>query len=408
MSSIKNMIAKHGSDMVIYACVLILVIFGIVMIGSASVGQIAVKGENFPIINVTKQIVFVVAGAIIMIVINGRLTRKQINKRFVWLIYFIGLFTMILCRFLTSTKGSYAWIRLGPITIQPAEFMKIALILLMAYYFGEVESQLQITSNMSPKQRKRMREYKRLECVIIPLSAVILAFLVGVLVQKDLGSSFIMVCVCLMIGFCAPSRYYKRTKRNIGLLLIVGSIAVIFLANFVLKSYQLGRIQSWLNPLADTQGTGMQLTNALVAFASGGIFGRGFNKSRLKYGYIPESHNDMIGAIIAEELGLVGVALFMIPTLIIIYRMFIYGTKIKDPKSKLILYGIGSYFFMHLFINLGGVTGFIPLTGVPLLFISAGGSSTVAAMIAIGIGQSIIARYNREKNKEKLMELENV
>ena len=172
--------------------------------------------------------------------------------------------------------------------------------------------------------------------------------------------------------------------------------------NFILKPHQLGRITTWLNPLLDEKGDGWQLVNALVAFSNGGLFGQGFGASRQKYGYIPESHNDFIVAIIYEELGLVGFLLFLIPYCIIIYKMFHYGMKVKETKSKLILYGVGLYFFTHLLVNVGGVSGLIPMTGVPLLLISSGGSSTWAAMIGIGIAQSIIAKYNRDLLKEQI------
>ena len=154
--------------------------------------------------------------------------------------------------------------------------------------------------------------------------------------------------------------------------------------------------------MGDIEGDGWQLTNALIAFATGGLFGKGFGPPTQKYGYIPESHNDFIVAIIYEELGLVGFMLFLIPYIIIIYKMFHYALRIKDTKSKLILYGVGLYFFTHLLVNVGGVSGFIPMTGVPLLLISSGGSSTLAAMMGLGIAQSIIAKYNRDLLKEQM------
>ena len=182
----------------------------------------------------------------------------------------------------------------------------------------------------------------------------------------------------------------------------VGFVFIVLLGAFVLKDYQLGRIITWLHPLKDPLNDGWQLTNALIAFAGGGLFGRGFGASRQKYGYIAESHNDFISAIIFEELGLVGFLLFLIPYVYIIYKMFDYGFKIENTSSKLVLFGIGTYFFTHLLINVGGVSGLIPMTGVPLLLISSGGSSTLAAMCALGVGQSIIAKYNRDKLKEQI------
>ena len=122
----------------------------------------------------------------------------------------------------------------------------------------------------------------------------------------------------------------------------------------------------------------------------------------MKYGYIPESQNDFISAIIVEEFGLFGFALLMIPYFYIIFKIFKYGIKNENIPDRLILIGIFSYFFLHLFVNIGGVSGLIPMTGVPLIFISAGGSSTLAGLMSLGIAQSIIKRYNRNKLKKKV------
>ena len=135
----------------------------------------------------------------------------------------------------------------------------------------------------------------------------------------------------------------------------------------------------------------------MIAFADGGIFGLGLGNSIQKYDYIPEAHNDFIGAIIYEELGIFGLALIIIPTAIIIFRLLKYADQIQDNKSRVILIGISSYFMLHLLVNLGGVSGLIPMTGVPLLLISAGGSSTIASLMAIGIAQAIISKFNKEQ-----------
>lgn len=122
----------------------------------------------------------------------------------------------------------------------------------------------------------------------------------------------------------------------------------------------------------DPYNSSYQLVNSLIAFSNGGIFGLGFGNSTQKYGYIPESHNDFIGAIIYEELGIIGLALVIIPTCIVIFKLLKYSNEVKENKSRIILLGIASYFFLHILINLGGVSGLIPMTGVPLLLISSG------------------------------------
>ena len=181
--------------------------------------------------------------------------------------------------------------------------------------------------------------------------------------------------------------------------IFIGVCAVILtiIGTTVLQPYQLGRIYSWLDPMSDPYNSSYQLVNALIAFSDGGLFGLGFGNSTQKYGYIPESHNDFIGAIIYEELGIIGLGLVIIPTCVVIFKLLKYSNEVKENKSRIILLGVSSYFFLHLIINLGGVSGLIPMTGVPLLLISAGGSSTVSAFVAIGIAQAIIAKHNRQK-----------
>lgn len=399
---IKRIFKKHGVDRTIYICVFILTIFGIVMIGSASVGQTATKGATYATVNMVKQAIFVAVGYVFMIFLARCFKKSWVNSSTTWVFYFIGIALLLVC-LLWSSKGSHAWIKIGPFTIQPSEFMKLIMICFLSFHFGEIEQLCQVPSNISRRKKEELYKRKFWYCIARPILAILVAFVIIGFVQNDLGSALIFAFICMIIFYATPRSYYSKYKK-ITLVLLAGVIGLAGLSVFfqILKPHQLGRIYTWLNPLSNPTGEGWQLTNALIAFSTGGLFGKGFGSSTQKYGYIPESHNDFISAIIFEELGVVGFMLFLIPYVIIIYKMFDYGIKIEDTKSKLILYGIGTYFFTHLLINVGGVTGFIPMTGVPLLLISSGGSSTLAAMMSIGVAQSIIAKYNRDKLKEQL------
>lgn len=398
---LKRIFKSKGIDKTINICIIILTVFGIIMIGSASVGQTASKGATYATINMIKQVMFVAAGSIVMIFLTRCFKKSWVNQRTTFILYVLGLCLLVLCLFWES-KGSHAWIPFGFFTIQPSEFMKIFMILYLSFHFGELEELCQIPRNISKNQKETLQMRKFWYCFLRPVIASIIIFLVIGFVQKDLGSALIFLFICVVMFFVSPRPYYNHYKIMALGLMGVGVFVVIFAMFFILKGYQLGRIYTWLNPLADPINSGWQLTNSLIAFASGGLFGRGYGASRQKYGYIPESHNDFIAAIIFEELGLVGFLIFLVPYCIIIFKMFDYGMKIKDTKSKMILYGVGTYFFIHLLINVGGVSGFIPMTGVPLLLISSGGSSTVAAMMSLGIAQAIIAKYNRDLLKEQM------
>ena len=399
---LKRIFKRRGVDKTVYFCVVILTIYGIVMIGSASVGQSAKMGPMYASMNMIKQAIFVLGGFAAMIFLTRCFKKSWVNANSTWIFYAIGLVLMLACLFFEDGKGSHAWIRIGSFTIQPAEFMKVIMILFLSFHFGEIEEYCQIPRNITRQKKEELQKRKLWYCILRPILAIFIAFFIGVFLQKDMGSSLIMAFICMMLFFITPRPYYTKYKKLALILLVIGFILILLSATFILKPYQLGRIYTWLNPLGDIEGDGWQLTNALIAFATGGLFGKGFGSSTQKYGYIPESHNDFIVAIIYEELGLVGFMLFLIPYVIIIYKMFHYALRIKDTKSKLILYGVGLYFFTHLLVNVGGVSGFIPMTGVPLLLISSGGSSTLAAMIGLGIAQSIIAKYNRDLLKEQM------
>lgn len=399
---LKRIFKRRGVDKTVYFCVVILTIYGIVMIGSASVGQSAKMGPMYASMNMIKQAIFVLGGFAAMIFLTRCFKKSWVNANSTWIFYAIGLVLMLACLFFEDGKGSHAWIRIGSFTIQPAEFMKVIMILFLSFHFGEIEEYCQIPRNITRQKKEELQKRKLWYCILRPILAIFIAFFVGVFLQKDMGSSLIMAFICMMLFFITPRPYYTKYKKLALILLVIGIILILLSATFILKPYQLGRIYTWLNPLGDIEGDGWQLTNALIAFATGGLFGKGFGSSTQKYGYIPESHNDFIVAIIYEELGLIGFMLFLIPYVIIIYKMFHYALRIKDTKSKLILYGVGLYFFTHLLVNVGGVSGFIPMTGVPLLLISSGGSSTLAAMMGLGIAQSIIAKYNRDLLKEQM------
>ncbi len=400
---LKRIFRRKGVDKTIYVCVVILTVFGIVMIGSASVGQTASEGTSFATVNMIKQTVFVVSGFGFMIFLTRCFKRMWINYKFVNIIFVVGIIALIICRFFSHANGSYAWIRLpGGFSLQPAEFMKVIMILFLAFYFGEMEEMCQIPKQLSRKEKEDLQIRKFRYCLGIPIAAIAITCFIILFIQKDFGSAFILGFICLMMFFVTPRPYYTKYKKLAGIALLVVVIVAGLTSTIFLKGYQLGRIETWLHPTSDYTGSGFQLTNGLIAFSNGGLLGRGFGASKEKYGYIPESHNDFIAPVIYEELGMVGFMLFMIPYIIIIYKMFDYGMKMKETKCKLVLYGVGIYFFTHLFINIGGVSGLIPMTGVPLLLISSGGSSTWAAMIALGIAQSMIARYNRDSLKEQI------
>lgn len=399
IKKIKQLFKSRGVDKAIYLSTFILAVFGIIMIGSASIGSVTKYGTPYALKNMASQAIFVIAGAGIMIFIARVFKTRYITYSSSMKLFLLGIFLMIICLFWSDSKGSHAWIKFGSLfSLQPAEFMKIGMILIMSYFLTESDKAFVVKGRFKTQALKSaFYKEKFLKCVFLPMMLVMIVAAIGLFIQNDFGTTVIIVAICFVCFIATPRRYFKKYKRIVWAFLAVCAVLFLIVGTTVLKGYQMSRITTWLDPLSDPYNTSQQLVNALIAFKNGGIFGLGLGNSTQKFGYIPEAHNDFIGAIAYEELGIIGLGLIIIPTCIIIFKLLGYSQKIKKNKSRIILLGIASYFFLHLLINLGGVSGLIPMTGVPLLFVSAGGSSTVTAFTAVGIAQAIIAKYNRQK-----------
>lgn len=395
------MFKRTGTDKTIYACTIFLACFGIVMIGDASVGMSASRGSNFATINLLKQCVFVAGGFFCMFLFARVYKTRRISETIMLSAYVICILMMLAC-LMWTINNSHAWIKVGPITIQPVEFMKLVMIIILSYIFGVLPDQIRISNRLSAEKRKKLVRRKFILCVAFPALLVFFAFFICWKVQKDMGSGLILLIMSACLFFATPSQYY-RPYKIIGLFLVFLAVLIFILFHErFLKGHQMARIASWLNPLKDIYGSNYQIINGFVGYTNGGLIGRGFGNSIMKFGYIPEAQNDFISSIIVEELGLVGFAAFFIPYSIIICRLFRYAFCMKESRDKLTLIGIASYFFVHLMVNVGGVSGLIPMTGVPLLLISAGGTSTLMALTCIGVAQALIAKYNREKKQEAI------
>ena len=386
-----SMRMPKGYDRWIYFSMLFLIGFGILMIASASMG-LEVGDSGYLLKTVVKQIIFGIAGYIAVLVLAGRFRLEWLRSmNFLFVIGITG-FALVFTLAFSSAGGAQAWIRLPipgiEVSIQPSEFAKIMAILIVAAYLGDVKVQFKTTWLLVRRP------------VYILLAYV---FIILVL-ESDFGSAAVLAAISY-ICFLIPSNkqlWHMQRGMVIGLAVILG-LAVFMLTPYgeaiigmlPLQEYQINRIYSSINPFSDQYGSGYQLINGLVSFASGGWFGVGFGNSVRKYTNFPAANTDFILAIIVEELGFIGFLMILVPYCIIIFRLMNYALKIRNEKAKIILIGVAMYFLLHFILNVGGVTGLIPLTGVPLLMISAGGSSTLAAMSALGIAQAIISRYKR-------------
>jgi cell division protein FtsW len=289
-------------------------------------------------------------------------------------------------------SGSKAWILLPigitQVTLQPSEFAKVALILIIAAYTGDV------------KKTFKDKNYIWKRPFFIGLGY---AFIVLVL-QHDFGSAVVMGTICVVCILIPSHPQLRSFQKFIGWFYAVGMLFAVFLLSplgepvirhLPLEDYQISRILSAIDPFQDQYNTGYQLILGLIAFAAGGWKGLGYGASVRKYTRFPAANTDFILAIIVEELGIFGFLAVMIPYTIIVVQLFRYALKMRSEQGKIILVGVAMYIVIHSLFNIGGVTGLIPLTGVPLLMISSGGSSTMSLMAALGIAQAVILRWNR-------------
>ena len=283
--------------------------------------------------------------------------------------------------------GAQSWIRVAGVNIQPSEFAKIIILI----YFSSV---------FAKKYENGTLQNIR-ESVGPPI--IILLIVVGlVMSETDMGTSFIIVVGALSV-IAASGINHKGAFKLLSIVTVsavaVGSIVLFFLWDTVMTGSRKGRILSYLNPFDYASGSGFQIVNGYIAIGSGGVTGNGLGDSVQKMGYLPEPHTDVIMAVISEELGIFGGIIVIGGLGFIVIRALTLAIKAKDPQARMLATGIGSVIGIQTFVNLGGLMGIIPLTGVPLPFISYGGTSVILMSIAVGILMNVSMFIKYEKKK---------
>ena len=306
---------------------------------------------------------------------------------------FIVMFILLLIpQLMPSINGAKSWIRIGSFSFQPSTLAQLFIIMYMAF----------ILETRKEKLRQICTSSELLKIFSIPLALVTL-----IAAQNDTGMMLITLSVIGIMTLCS-NMHSKNVKKILSLALIAG-IAVLML--FMIKnalfssgtSYRTNRLKVFLNPFSeDLAAAADQVINSYVAFGNGGLFGRGLGNSIQKLGYLPEAHTDFILAIIAEELGFVGVLFVVTLLLIIIGKVIFSGTKSRNTFSAMYSLGFASLLVVQGVVNIGGVTASIPMTGVPLPFISNGGSSILILSIGLGIATNILShvKYLRSNSKK--------
>lgn len=366
---------------------LALVIFGSLMVASAEMGN-SVGDTSYLTSVIVKQVVYALIG------IGAYFACMHINilKRKTSIFYglYIAMLVLLLaCRVFGQVNGAYAWISFGSVaTIQPSEFAKVFMILFGAKMLGQDH-----------------KERNRNNFITFAVAAGIY-FIVIAKVQNDFGSAIVLAAICYCILMIPPYKELREYQKWMTIAIFVGlaGIAIILsppvteLMKLKSDNYMIGRFLAAANPFLYRYDNGYHVIMALVSFANGGIFGLGYGNSIHKYMNFPNPSNDFILPVIVEELGIVGFAGFIAAYCFLLIPLIRMSFKTKYTSSKMILLGVFVYFIVHFILNVGGVSALIPLTGVPLLLISSGGSSLMASMAGLGFAQHELIR-NKKANE---------
>ena len=360
-------------DHLLLLIVFILVGIGIVMVySSSSISAAARFGDGIHFLK--RQSCFALIGLLFMLLVMN--IRYQTLKRFVYPIFITSLLLLILVLIPgigTSIGGSTRWFRIGPLSFQPSEFAKLALIIFLAYSLS-----------------KKGKKIKSFSIGFLPHLIVTLLMSALVLLQPDFGTAMILIFLFFILMFVAGSKFIYLTY-----VLSAMSVGCYFLISCV--GYRLDRVIAYLNPWEDPTSTGFQIIQSFLAFGSGGLWGVGLGSGKQKLFYLPEPHTDFIFSIIGEELGFMGVLSIIILFIILFCCGVRISTKAPDIFGTYLALGITSLIILHTVINLGVVMGLLPTKGSTLPFISYGGTSLVTNLISIGILLNISSQLSTKR-----------
>lgn len=376
-------------DRLVTISALALVVFGSLMIASAEMGNSA--GDTSYLTSVIlRQLLYVAIGLVVYILlVNIRVIR--LNTYIYYVIYGLILMLLFSTRFFGEIGGAYAWITIGNgATLQPSEFAKVFMIALAAKMFGK---------DLHEDNMRNMTSYAILSIIYIVLI---------VFYQHDFGSGVVMLVICFCCAFLPAYKEYVTVHMVmlglialalLGIGLIMSPPVNEFLKNHA-GSYMIGRFLAANNPFMYQYDIGYHVIMSLVSFANGGMIGLGYGNSIHKYMNFPNPSNDFILPVIVEELGFVGFAILVLLYSLMLYPIIRGSFRIKRVSGKIIMLGVFIYFVTHFILNVGGVGGLIPLTGVPLLMVSSGGSSLMAALASLGLAQNELVTLRKAETDE--------
>lgn len=375
-------------DFTIIITYVLLSLIGLIMIYSASMVNLYQNpNSGNPMALFNGQFRFVILGFLLVFFMTYFMSGEFFkNKRLhVILIAVIFIVLLITHFFGIERNGERNWLQIPIINqeLQPSEFFKIIVILYLAYIYDKKREMV-----------GTLRKENFFPLLLIGVISLLVLF-------NDFGTWLVIfaIIVGMFVYSGLPMKIVLVVGGFVGLVISVILAGRFLISGEVVSGYQRARIETFMNPFLDPTGSGYQLTNSLISISHGGLTGTGLGNGVMKLGYLPEPHTDFIFAVIAEELGLIGVLFILALYIIMVFKALHYASISSDKFYSLVCIGIAMYISIQVFVNIGGISKLIPLTGVPLPLLSQGGSAFLSISIAVGL-LSIAAKHVKEGHKK--------
>ena len=387
---------------------LILSIIGLIVVYSTT-SALAIQSGVSSIRMVRTQGLFFILSLLTIALIYKFSLNFLRNKKVLAFVIFIEVILLILSRFITDTvNGAHGWLTIpGGFSIQPAEYLKVILVWYLALIFSKRQDEIRDYDYQALTHNewipRNLNDWRWLTVILIGI----------VVIMPDLGNATILALTVLVM-ITVSGVGYRWFTSLLGLVvgtstLVLGSIWIIGVdrvAKIPVFGYVAKRFSAFFNPFNDLSGAGHQLAHSYYAMSNGGWFGLGLGNSIEKQGYLPEAHTDFVFAIVIEELGFVGASLILALLFFLILRIILVGIRAKNPFNSMMAIGIGGMILVQTFINIGGISGLIPSTGVTFPFLSQGGNSLWVLSVAIAFVLNIDASEKRAKMEQDGMVFE--
>jgi cell division protein FtsW len=368
------MFTKLSGDRLFAIIVLMLVAGGLAEFASASLGLLARAGESPWHIAVSQVFFGLIPGFIALIIL--RLTPPKYVSRAILPFYVASvIFTLLVFvpHLGNHTNGATRWIQLGPVTVQPAEFLKIAVILMLSFYLSQAKTKI-----------KELKYGLGMFALIVGIPSVIL------IAQPNTSTTIIILGTCVALYFLAGAPW-----RDFAIIAAIGIVGLAMI--FTFRPYTRARLMTFIHPSQGSLSSGYQIQQSLIAIGSGRVAGRGYGQSVQKFNYLPEPNGDSIFAVYGEEFGFIGALILVTLFMAFATRGLMIAAEAPTTFGALTATGLTLLITLSAFLNMGAMLGVLPLTGLPLPFISQGGTALLAALASVGLILNVAAQRTKKK-----------